>query len=122
MNERQRIGERIKTMRLSRGLTQDELAEQCGVTRSAVSFWEHGQRDISWETICTLSDIFNVRPSAITEDENPDEDREIWELRETLRRRPEMRTLFSLSKSASKSDVEKACAIIEALKGVSDKN
>lgn len=117
MNERQRIGERIKTMRLSRGLTQDELAEQCGVTRSAVSFWEHGQRDISWETICALSDIFNVRPSAITEDENPDEDRELWELRESLRRNPDLKVLFSLTKNATQPKVRQAIAIIKALDG-----
>lgn len=120
MNDRQRMGERIKVMRLSRGMTQDELAEQCGVTRSAVSFWEHGQRDISWEMMNALADAFNVRPSSIYEDDDPGEDRELWDLRETLRRRPEMRTLFSVSKSASKKDVEKAIAIIEALKNVEE--
>jgi transcriptional regulator with XRE-family HTH domain len=37
------IGSRIRTIRRERGLTQDELAEQVGVSRSAVAQWETGR-------------------------------------------------------------------------------
>ncbi len=116
------MGVRIQTMRMSRGLSQTELARKVGASRSTVAMWETGERRPSWDMLDALADTFNVPISAIVDGENPSEEKELWELRETLRRRPEMRTLFSLSKSASKSDVEKACAIIEALKGVSDNN
>ena len=43
-------------------------------------------------------------------------DEEIISLRNMLHTRPEMRMLFSVSKSASKEDIEKAIKIIEALK------
>lgn len=36
------MGDRIKNLRIARGLTQPELAEICGVTKSAVSQWEDG--------------------------------------------------------------------------------
>lgn len=117
MNERQRMGERIRVMRLSRGLTQDELAEQCGVTRSAISFWEHGQRDISWDTVNSLADAFNVRPSAIYEDEDPDEDQEVYELRESLRRNPDLKVLFSLTKNANPKVIKQTVSILRALQG-----
>ena len=43
-------------------------------------------------------------------------DEEIISIRNMLHARPEMRMLFSVSKSASKDDIEKAIRIIEALK------
>ena len=39
----QDIGTRVRTVRRERGLTQDELAVQVGVTRSAVAQWETGR-------------------------------------------------------------------------------
>ena len=44
-------------------------------------------------------------------------DDEAKELLEELKTRPEMRTLFSVSKKATKEDILKAVKIIEALKG-----
>ena len=51
-------------------------------------------------------------------DEAPEspEDSELWELREALRRRPEMRTLFSLSKNATAGEIKQTISIIEALR------
>jgi transcriptional regulator with XRE-family HTH domain len=34
------VGTRIRALRRARGLTQDDLATACGVTRSAVAQWE----------------------------------------------------------------------------------
>ena len=36
------IGEHIKTYRLKKGITQEELGRQVGVTTQAVSKWERG--------------------------------------------------------------------------------
>jgi transcriptional regulator with XRE-family HTH domain len=43
MNTPHDIGTRIRTIRRERGLTQDELADQVGVSRSAVAQWETGR-------------------------------------------------------------------------------
>ena len=39
-NETPTIGSRIRILRRARGLTQDDLASECGVSRSAVAQWE----------------------------------------------------------------------------------
>jgi transcriptional regulator with XRE-family HTH domain len=36
------MGDRIKALREARGLTQTQLGELCGVSKSAVSQWEDG--------------------------------------------------------------------------------
>jgi transcriptional regulator with XRE-family HTH domain len=36
------MGDRIKRLREAQGLTQQELGERCGVSKSAVSQWEDG--------------------------------------------------------------------------------
>lgn len=38
----QTMGERIRALREARGLTQTQLGELCGVSKSAVSQWEDG--------------------------------------------------------------------------------
>ena len=43
MSASQDIGTRIRGHRRERGLTQDELARQVGVSRSAVAQWETGR-------------------------------------------------------------------------------
>lgn len=109
------IATRIQTMRMSRGISQTKLAEMVGVSRSAIAMWEAGKRIPSWDAINALADAFNVRPSSIYEDENPDEDKELWELRESLRQNPDMRILFSLAKDAKPKALKQAIAIVKAL-------
>jgi transcriptional regulator with XRE-family HTH domain len=43
MNMPHDIGTRIKALRREKGLSQDELANQVGVSRSAVAQWETGR-------------------------------------------------------------------------------
>ena len=54
------IGQIIRKLRKERNLTQEELAEQLGVTFQAVSKWENdsGMPDIS--QVIPLATVFNV--------------------------------------------------------------
>lgn len=113
---------RLNTMRRSRGMSQQALADALGVSRSAVSMWELGSREPDYETLEAIADIFNVPMSALINGDEPEQDAELWELRETLRRRPEMRTLFSLSKNATTGEVKQTISIIEALRKVNEEN
>ena len=64
------LGERIRTMRASRNLTQADLASALNVSRSAVAMWESGDREPSLEMIEGLADTFNVSISSLV-DRNP---------------------------------------------------
>lgn len=50
----------FKELRLEMGLTQQELANKLGVSRSAVGMYEKGEREPDFETLETIADFFNV--------------------------------------------------------------
>lgn len=54
------FGNRLKQLRLQAGLTQKQLAEQIGVTKSVVSFYELRERTPSPEVLIKFSSIFHV--------------------------------------------------------------
>lgn len=55
------IGTKIKHLRLERGVTQEALAEQLGVTAQAVSKWERGVAAPDISLLPALSVFFGVR-------------------------------------------------------------
>lgn len=54
------IAERIKGLRKSKGLSQEELADRIGVSRQAVSKWESGQNVPDPDKIILLSGALEV--------------------------------------------------------------
>lgn len=54
------LGETIKTAREGRNMTQEDLAERCGVSRQAVSKWELGASVPSPENLALLSELLGV--------------------------------------------------------------
>lgn len=54
------IGERIKSARKEKSLTQQELADQLHISRSAISNWENERNYPDLQTIIQLSDILEI--------------------------------------------------------------
>lgn len=54
------LGKRISANRKRLGMTQDQLAEQLGVTAQAVSKWENDQSSPDIQTLLRLADIFHI--------------------------------------------------------------
>lgn len=111
------IGTIIRTMRLSRGLSQAQLADLAGLKRSAIGNYENGVREPDLDTIEALADAFNVSMSDLLDNgERDPEEEAMWTLREEMRRDPERRRLFKLAVHASIDDVKAADALLNALK------
>ncbi len=55
-----KISEYLVELRLKKGLTQLELGKELGMSRSKVSSWEIGRRDISVSDAVIISDYFNI--------------------------------------------------------------
>lgn len=55
------MGDRIKVLRQARNLTQEQLAQEVGVTKSAVSQWEGGNvANIKLQTFLKLVDVLQT--------------------------------------------------------------
>lgn len=54
------FGTRLKELRMQAGLTQKQLGERVGVTKSVISFYELRERTPSPEVLVKLSAIFHV--------------------------------------------------------------
>lgn len=84
------IGEAIKKMRASVGLSQKELAERAGISATAVCNIEKGHSFPSKETIQAICDAIGIPVSwllfsSITEEDVPEEKRAIFNaLREPM--------------------------------------
>ena len=54
------IADRIQSLRKTKGISQEELADQIGVSRQAISKWESSQSCPEIDKIILLSDYFGV--------------------------------------------------------------
>ena len=61
----QDIGDYIKAKRESLGLTQEQLAEQVGVSPRTISNWETGKSKIKFENVEKLAEALKVSPTSI---------------------------------------------------------
>lgn len=130
------FSENLRILRKNQGLTQKDLSDKIGVALSTVAMWETGSRRPGSKTAQRVADVLGVSIDKLLQDETISGDEylseeelysritprtrtanhDLIEIREVLRTRPEMKMLFSVSKGATKSDIERAVAIIEALK------
>lgn len=52
--------ERLRELRIERGLTQSLLAKETGLSQSGIALWEEGLRIPNAQAIVTLAKFFNV--------------------------------------------------------------
>lgn len=54
------VGDTLRKLRREKMITQKELAEQCGITDSAYSYFERGERTLSVEMAKKIADVLGV--------------------------------------------------------------
>lgn len=65
------LGNRLYQLRRSRGMSQEQLAEQIGVSRQTISKWEGGLSTPDLPKLIALADCFEVTLDALVRDEDP---------------------------------------------------
>ena len=55
-----KIGEKIRTLRLQKAMTQEQLAERLGISYQSVSRWENGVTYPDIEFLPTIAKLFSV--------------------------------------------------------------
>lgn len=58
-------GERIRQIRLSKGMTQTELGKRCGMADSRIGVYERGENKPKPETLNRIATALDVDPSVL---------------------------------------------------------
>lgn len=56
------FGKNLLRLRLGKGLSQDEVAARCRVTKGSLSVIENGNRNFSFTTLLALAEALEVHP------------------------------------------------------------
>lgn len=86
-----KYGQRLKELRQSRNMTQEQLAEKLHTSRSRIGMYEQGRRQPDFETQEAIADLFNVNIDYLfgrkynpADGSSNEEQREIYTLIESL--------------------------------------
>ena len=104
----------FETICAEHGVAPSRVLDAVGTTRSAYSRWKQGGEP-SNETKKKIADYFGITVKQLTSGETEktpaeaevNEDSELIEMLEEVRRNPDLKILFSLSKNAKPEDVKK---------------
>ena len=109
------LSKRLLDLRKSRGYSQAQVAMKLGISQGAISQWEHGTTVPAAEQLLSLADIYGISVDEILGRAAPEPKTvdDAWQIREELRRNPDMRILFS---AASKANPEHIRAVATLLK------
>ncbi len=121
----------FKRLRISSGLTQVEMAEKLGISRSTIGMYETGAREPDFETLEAIADFFNVDtdyllgrtekttilPETVGHYYLNDDAREMAQF---LYENPEYKVLFDASRKVKKEDIDFVKQMIDRVRGDSD--
>lgn len=63
----ERFGKRVRELRRTRGLSQEALAEKCGIDRTYLSGIERGRRNVALRNIVAIAQSLGVSISELME-------------------------------------------------------
>lgn len=121
----------FKRLRTSSRLTQAELAEKIGISRSTIGMYETGAREPDFETLEAIADFFNVDidyllgrtdktellPETVGNYYLNDDARDLAQF---MFENPEYRVLFDASRKVKKEDIEFVRQMIDRMRGDAD--
>lgn len=115
------FSQRLEHLMQRDGITKYRISKTVGCSATTVANWLSGTAPTG-EYLQKLSEMFDVSVDYLLGNEEKEKplvngDEELTEYLEELKNRDEMRMLFSLTKGATKADVEKAVKVIEAMLG-----
>ena len=69
MNELKHFGEKVRELRVKRGLSQEQLAESSGLHRTYISSLELGKRNVSLINVFALAKALGITPDKLLKSE-----------------------------------------------------
>lgn len=107
----------IEKLMRERSINKNILANESGIPYTTIDgWWKKGYTNIRMSTLKKLAAYFNVSLDYLMETTPPSAEEEYESMLQYLKVRPEMKLLFSASKTATKDDIEMAAKFLEVIK------
>lgn len=102
------FAERLSALMKQKGVTNYRLSKDIGCSPTTVGYWLKGKNIPTAETIQSLSGYFGVSTDYMmgSDDTDTEENAEMAEMLEDIRRNPELRTMFSITRNATPEEVK----------------
>ena len=113
------FAQRLEELMQSNGITKYRISKAVGCSASTVTNWLNGTAPTG-DYLQKLSDFFEVSVDYLLgNEEKPaaEDDNELNEMLEDIRRNPELRAMFSITRKATPEQVRQYTDVIKAIKG-----
>ena len=118
----------FRKIREQSGLTQQQMADKLGVSRSAIGMYENGEREPNFETLELIADTFNVDMNYLlgkkpTTEVIPDRyylDDDARDMAQFMYENPEYKVLFDASRKVKKEDIDFVKQMIDRMSNKGD--
>ena len=118
----------FRKIREQSGLTQQQMADKLGVSRSAIGMYENGEREPNFETLELIADTFNVVMNYLlgkkpTTEVIPDRyylDDDARDMAQFMYENPEYKVLFDASRKVKKEDIDFVKQMIDRMSNKGD--
>ena len=106
------LGDNIKTFRMSKGFTQEQLAVRLNVVRQTVSKWEKNLSVPDAETLTKLSELLEISVSDLLGTPQKEEKEELSDIAQQLQNLNEMLTIQAEHQKSIAKKIRIAVAVI----------
>jgi len=117
LGNKQTMANNIRYYMDQKGVTSVEMCRVLNVPASTFSYWLNARTYPRIDKIEKMANYFGISKADLVEErsEKPlvNNDEELTEMLEELRDRSDLRMLFSLTKNATKEDIQKTIQIIQ---------
>lgn len=116
------LGEKLKQLRMSRYMTQQKLADELGMSQSAVAAYERDFREPDFATIRKFADYFHVTVSSLLPSSGNVDDDLVQQVAESFHQNPKLGLLFDKARFMTESDLDAVLAVVSAISKERDPN
>ena len=110
------FGEKFRSLRKSRFLSQQKVADDLGMSQSAIAGYENGVREPNFQMLEKIAKYFGVPATSLmpTSDEGISNDL-VYQLADSLHKNPKLSLLFDRTRYLSERDLDAVLAIVNSI-------
>lgn len=108
------VGERLRMLRISRGITQQKLADDLGISQTSVAAYENRGFEPSFEILSKFSAYYNLPVTSLVPPETERQGDLVIQIADAVQDRPALRAILDCGLRLSGQDLATAASVANA--------